>query len=57
MTNKAYKPKLFVLSQLIILNWEILTKNLVTMKWGEVDRFWYFLKHNSRSTVLISSFL
>ena len=57
MTNKAYKQKLFVLSQLIILNWEILTKNLVTMKWGEVDRFWYFLKHNSRSTVLISSFL
>ena len=39
MTNKAYKQKVFVLSQLIILNWEILTKNLVTMKWGEVDRF------------------
>ena len=31
--------------------------NCSTVKWGEVDRFLDFLKHNSRSTVLISSFL
>ena len=28
-----------------------------TVKWGEVDRFWHLLKHNSRSTALISPFL